>query len=309
MKLRNIKNERQNFEAWLMWNKKYIQNIIIPYDMYICATGGSVFWYFRCGNTDDDPPIYFYDPKNIILYEYSNMYSFKVSDRLSDWLMYQLLDPISFVREAAAKQHILLLEPEERMPIPTTKFSNKRVRLKSIVVDVSQVPMLDSDFGDKLLVHYRQLQQTLTFFTPGEFVGLGLQEIKQIANAQGVSMKKLPLAFREYLRVMGASDGNIFRGADRGLQALLTLKTGLREMMQPSAEIYATPKLPKDAVVFLVYQGVQFFWFEAQADNDDPPVMVYVEGETEFLQVAERLSVWLWTQAEDPLAILEDVFP
>ncbi len=299
MKIGKLKFIYNRIQEKLLYRKGENYRVSIPVNAFIFATK-DWFWFFRCDG-NDDPPVYFYD--GYFFNDPIGDFSYRVADHLSEWLMQQALNPMPFVEEAKAQKQILHLAPEEAMPIPTEKRRHKRFKIKSIEIDTSQVPPVDDQFAEKLVSHYSEFRLTQPRVMQMDFIGLSEQEIQQVAEAQGVT--HLPLVFREFLRVMGKQMGGMFIGADVGLRLLLKLKSALIAEMQSEREFHVIPTLPENAIVFLVYQGVEFFWFEALPDVDDPPVMLYIQQESEFLKVADRLSEWLWTQASDPLAIVE----
>lgn len=289
----------RSFIKTLIWHRSTIQHVAVPKNAFIFAANHG-FLFFRC-DQQDDPPVFHYND-NMILFDPDDDFSYKVADRLSDWFLNQMMDPYPFIDHAQRIHEVLTLSEPDRMPIPQEKMRRNRYRVKTTAVNNEFPSIPATEFGEALRKHLRaHFADRMT----GEFVGCEDDEIIRVMSEIGI--KFLPQIFQQYLGVMGKYDGNILVGGDRGIDNLVLLKRGLRTILKENAEVTVTPLLPKDAVVFLAYQGVEFFWFRAKPQNDDPPVMVYIDEEATFIQVAEHLSHWLWTHIGNPLAILEYV--
>jgi hypothetical protein len=168
---------------------------------------------------------------------------------------------------------------------------------------------MTNDFGEKLKSHYsNHIQQAKSRVDSlflrlwsrdsyhGIFEGLTDDEIEQIREAQEV--EKFPQVYVDYLKSMGRKHGGIFTGCSVGFDELLELKKVLY-MMQDQHK-GPKPKMPANMFVFLGIQDVDFFFFEATPDQDDPPVFYYMDGMDEYHQIAPSLSSWLWEQAFNP---------
>src|SRR5262249_7602915 len=142
-------------------------------------------------------------------------------------------------------------------------------------------------FGDKLKSHYiHHIQQAksskeTSFFTlwvqsayHGIFEGLSGAEIEKLRLAQSVD--KLPSIYLEFLQVMGRKSGGIFAGCSVSFDELLSLKAEL-QMIQKYHDV-EQPPLPANSFVFLAIQGVDYFFFEATQNQDDPAVYYYCDG-------------------------------
>jgi hypothetical protein len=125
---------------------------------------------------------------------------------------------------------------------------------------------------------------------------LGVREIEQLKVVQTV--ETLPKIYLEFLQTMGRKSGGIFMGCSTSFEELLNLKKILY-MMQDQHK-GPKPKMPANMFVFLGIQDVDFFFFEATPDQDDPPVFYYMDGMDEYHQIAPSLSSWLWEQAFNP---------
>ena len=139
-----------------------------------------------------------------------------------------------------------------------------------------------SDAVTEFVGRYRSLGITGSPLTPG-----------QVAALEQHLGLPLPAAYRAYLLVAGAYPPPKLVGSDCHGQYLYKLRGWADELLRESGRPF---ELPADAVVFLMHQGYQFFYFRADGCDDDPPVFYFIEGmgapftpERRF----ERFSSWV----------------
>jgi hypothetical protein len=116
------------------------------------------------------------------------------------------------------------------------------------------------------------------------FVGYSEEEV---AGAEGQLGVRFPVVFRAYLREMGRSPGDLFRGSDladiAGFDRLRDAALALMAETDPGLT------LPPDAVVFLFHQGYAFLYLRA-AGGFDSPVWQYAETESEPEEAAPSFA-------------------
>jgi hypothetical protein len=96
----------------------------------------------------------------------------------------------------------------------------------------------------------------------------------------------LPPSYRAYLLIAGQRPPSAWVGSDCDLRHLLQLRADADRLLRENGQ----PPLPANAFVFLMHQGYQFFYFEADGRQDDPPVFYYLEGEPKVVRRFERFS-------------------
>lgn len=84
---------------------------------------------------------------------------------------------------------------------------------------------------------------------------------------------RLPLAYKQYLRFMGADREGVFVGSDWFIESA-TVNTMVNELAH--MEVDYTP--PGDTFEFVCHQGYIHGWLDLPAVSDDPPVYFYNEG-------------------------------
>ncbi|WP_410822002.1 SMI1/KNR4 family protein [Micromonospora sp. 050-3] len=103
--------------------------------------------------------------------------------------------------------------------------------------------------------------------------GLDDDEIGQLRNSWNV--QQLPVAYEEFLRLMGRGAGDILRGTDAFFPGILDMRGATDRFF---ADNLGGMQLPIGALVFAMHQGYQVYWIES-ADLPDPPVVLYMEEE------------------------------
>lgn len=129
------------------------------------------------------------------------------------------------------------------------------------------------------------------------FEGLSQDEIAAVRRAQQVNT--LPRVYESFLLLMGRNQNDyLFGGGSGSVRVLTTIKSDLECTVACSSPSLS---FPTDAFVFLTFYAVDYFFFQCTSKNDDPKVLFYKEGVTEFLTVSEHLSTWFLEQSLDPL--------
>jgi hypothetical protein len=133
----------------------------------------------------------------------------------------------------------------------------------------------------------------LNLASPHDLIGCTMREIIELEQQLGV---KLPIAYQEFLRIMGKGAGQFLRGSDCFYDQLLDLQQAAGELL---AENHFLGKIPDDAFVFFMHQGYQFSFFRL-SEGDNPPTYFYCEGEQHqsFIKTHERYSEFLATEVE-----------
>lgn len=107
-------------------------------------------------------------------------------------------------------------------------------------------------------------------------------EIGELERSAGA----LPASYKAYLLVAGRQPPSAWVGSDCALRHLPGLRKGAEELLRENGQ----PPLPASAFVFLMHQGYQFFYFETDGRNDDPPVFYYLEGQPKVVRRFEHFS-------------------
>lgn len=109
----------------------------------------------------------------------------------------------------------------------------------------------------------------------------------EVAEAEARLGLRFPAVFREFLRQMARSPGDLFRGGD--LAGIAEFEQFRADALELLAETDPTLPLPADAVVFLSHQGYTFVYVLAVGGFDGPP-MQWTEGERGPRQVAATFA-------------------
>lgn len=116
------------------------------------------------------------------------------------------------------------------------------------------------------------------------------QTPEQVAALERHLGLPLPAAYRAYLLVAGADPPPELVGSDCHGDYLYQLREWADELLEESGRPFA---LPTDAVVFLMHQGYQFFYFRADGIAADPVVFYYFENWPAPQQRHDRFSDWV----------------
>jgi hypothetical protein len=86
--------------------------------------------------------------------------------------------------------------------------------------------------------------------------------------------RPLPLAYREFLLLMGKGMDEFLRGSEIFYPTMYELQQDAVELLK---EDDFPEQLPRDAFVFFMHEGYQFNFFHT-SEGDDPPVYRFYEG-------------------------------
>jgi hypothetical protein len=128
------------------------------------------------------------------------------------------------------------------------------------------------DTPDDLIEQHRQRLTTFAGYSEAD-----------VADAEARLGVRFPTVFREYLREMARSPGDLFCGSD--LADITEFEQFRADALELLAETDPALTLPPDAVVFLFHQGYTFVYLLATGGFDAPP-MQWVETEREPRQIA-----------------------
>lgn len=118
--------------------------------------------------------------------------------------------------------------------------------------------------------------------------GASEEEIRQLEMYAG---GRLPLVYKQFLRQLGRSAGELFRGSDYSVSQRfhLHLREHAEKLLMRSKAPFA---LATAAFVFLMSQGCQISFFYLDR-GDDPSVYHYLEGDPVPRQLDATLSGYL----------------
>jgi hypothetical protein len=116
-----------------------------------------------------------------------------------------------------------------------------------------------------------------------------------VVRVQKVAGTSLPAAYQAYLLIAGREPPTAWVGSACTIEDLPKLSGCAEHLLAENRQ----PPLPRQAFVFIMHQGYQFFYFIADGSSDDPPVYYYLEGEPEVVRRFERLSDLLAVVAHD----------
>jgi hypothetical protein len=112
------------------------------------------------------------------------------------------------------------------------------------------------------------------------FVGYSEAEVADAESRLGV---RFPAVFREYLREMGRSRGDLFRGSDfADISQFEKYRSNALELL---SEMDPSLTLPPEAVVFMSHQGYTFVYVLGVGGFDSPP-MQWIEMRREPHKIA-----------------------
>lgn len=137
---------------------------------------------------------------------------------------------------------------------------------------------MNESFGE-CVAHYKKLGLAGT--------PLGLNEIADLEQSLGVT---LPLAYRAFLSIAGELPPPALIGSDCHSDNLPKLRKWAISLLSESGCSF---ELPADAVVFLMHQGYQFFYFRTFDRTNDPAVFHYFENWPSPVQRYGRFSEWV----------------
>lgn len=104
----------------------------------------------------------------------------------------------------------------------------------------------------------------------------------------------LPAAYRAYLLAAGAEPPPGLVGSDCHGGYLFDLRSWADELLEECGKPFA---LPGGAVVFMMHQGYQFYYFMADGETEDPPVHYFIQGRDGPEQTHTRFTDWVGDMA------------
>jgi hypothetical protein len=109
---------------------------------------------------------------------------------------------------------------------------------------------------------------------------------------------QLPSTYREFLLLAGNGAGRFLIGTDWTFTTLHNLGDAARRLLRECGVDVTI--LSPTAFVFAMHQGYQFLYFDAAGD-DDPPVLLFLEGEPGPRQVFNTFADWLVRCVDDEI--------
>jgi hypothetical protein len=119
--------------------------------------------------------------------------------------------------------------------------------------------------------------------------GASESQIERLEEKSG----PLPASYKAYLLIAGRRPPRGWVGTDCTIGILADVRRWAEEVLRENGQ----PPLPGRAFVFMMHQGYQFYYFEADGRSDDPPVFYYMEGEA-VVRKFDRLSEMVVACAE-----------
>ena len=117
--------------------------------------------------------------------------------------------------------------------------------------------------------------------------GASDQEIEELLSVWQV--RALPRAYVDFLKLMGRGAGSLLKGTDAFLPRIKQMPSFVAEFRSENDEFW---RLPQESIVFAMHQGYQVYYLEASS-VDDPPVALYVEGDSEPIRRWESFTSFL----------------
>jgi hypothetical protein len=146
-----------------------------------------------------------------------------------------------------------------------------------------------SDIGE-------EIKRRLLALPSGKSADLAGVSDEEISDLERYAGGRLPLVYKQFLRHLGRSAGELFRGTDHSFrQRDLRWKLEAEEIIARSQAPFL---LSPSAFVFLMAQGYQFSFFHID-QGDDPSVHHYLEGASQPTLLDELLSGYLMRCIED----------
>jgi hypothetical protein len=140
--------------------------------------------------------------------------------------------------------------------------------------------------------------QSAGLVRPTDLTGCNPDDILALEQKFGIT---LPETYCDWLRVMGRGAGHYLEGSDAFYPRLLELRSSAEELLIENGRPFF---LPQDAFVFLMHQGYQFLYFRTAPPDADPPVILYLEGESP-LQRWTHVSSYFQQVLDDHVKLLK----
>lgn len=128
----------------------------------------------------------------------------------------------------------------------------------------------------------------------GSASGASDQEVEELCSLWVVP--RLPSAYACFLKVMGCKAGKLLEGTDAFFPRIKQMPSFIADFL---SENEGSWRLPEESLIFAMHQGYQVYYMEDVA-LDDPPVTLYMEGDSKPMRRWESLTSFLDSQlAED----------
>lgn len=112
-------------------------------------------------------------------------------------------------------------------------------------------------------------------------------EIRALEKSFGFD---LPLAYKQYLALMGKDKNGVFTGSDCFIWHVDDNTAWLPELL---AENHISFELPKNYLCFFSHQGYIVSWFELPKKNDNPLIWLYQEGNMNEPMLKDKFTDFL----------------
>lgn len=111
---------------------------------------------------------------------------------------------------------------------------------------------------------------------PAKMLGCTPEQIEELKAIQGVS--KLPGLYQEFLLKMGRGAGTLFQGTAfyYGAMKYFNFKQDAQDLLREKEVLF---QMPHSGFVFLIHQGYIFMYFDTDAQEYDPILYRYIEGD------------------------------
>ena len=116
----------------------------------------------------------------------------------------------------------------------------------------------------------------------------------QIDDLSASIGQSLPLAYRAYLSIAGAAPPPKLIGSDCYGHYLPKIHEWAVELLAECGNPFT---LPENAVVFLMHQGYQFYYFIADANDPNPAIYYFHEGKPSAECAFDTFTDWVWAVA------------
>jgi hypothetical protein len=136
-----------------------------------------------------------------------------------------------------------------------------------------------------------EVRQRLLALPTGKEQDLAGANDEEIAELESYARGRLPAVYKQFLKQLGRSAGELFRGSEYAVRQHfdLRLKEHAEELLRRNGASFT---LPQTAFVFLMSQGYQFSFFNLD-EGDDPSVYHYLEGDLKPRILDATLSGYL----------------
>ena len=110
----------------------------------------------------------------------------------------------------------------------------------------------------------------------------------------------LPVAYREYLKWMGADHSGPFRGSDWFAKDVIENTEYVPELLRDNNVSW---ELPDTILSFFCHQGYMSAWFDLLEGADDPNCWFFREGDMQHPEMVGSFSEFLLRELEQVAAV------